>query len=165
MPETAAHSIPSKVSRHSAISRLLAENVVCSQGALQELLGRAGFTVTQATLSRDLEELSATKVRDREGNLRYVLGGAVETGEIPLPLPGSLQRWCSQVLIGAEAVKNQVVLRTPPAAASALGAVIDKENLDGVLGCIAGDDTVLVICSDERQARLLQEFLMKMANR
>lgn len=155
----------SKVSRHGIIAKLLAENVVRSQSALQSLLEEAGLVVTQATLSRDLEELAATKVRDQDGNLRYVIGGAPDTAEIALPLPGSLQRWCAQLLVGVQTACNQVVLHTPPAAAPALAAVIDKEGLAQVMGCIAGDDTILVICDSTRGAKLLADKLRGMVTR
>ena len=159
--------VQSKVSRHGAIARLLADNVVRSQGALQDLLEAAGFSVTQATLSRDLEELAATKVRDNGGTLRYVLGGGASpaTSEFPLPLPGTLERWCEQLLVEVRQAYNQVVLRTPPAAASALAAIIDKENLDHVMGCIAGDDTILVICDDVGAAEALRDNLRGLAKR
>lgn len=163
MPENSV--VQSKISRHSAISRLLADNVVRSQGVLQTLLENAGFSVTQATLSRDLEELAATKVRDENGSLRYVLGGARATTERLLQLPGTLERWCAPLLIQATQAMNQVVLRTPPATAGTLASVIDKENLDHVLGCLAGDNTILVICDSVESATELCDKLRGLARR
>lgn len=165
MNENPAKGQPSKVSRHAAISRLLTEQVVRSQGDLRELLETEGFAVTQATLSRDLDELHAVKVRDRDGNQRYALRGASGHAEMPLPLPGTLERWCAQLLVRATAVTHQVILRTPPAAAPALAAALDKENLAGVLGCVAGDDTVLVICATPREAAQLCADLQDMTSR
>lgn len=163
--EKIVHGQPSKLSRHAAISRLLIEEVVRSQGELRQLLEADGVIVTQATLSRDLDELEAIKVRDREGNQRYALRGVSEQTEVPLPLPGTLERWCAQLLVKSTAVAHQIVLRTPPAAAPALAAAVDKENLPGVLGCIAGDDTVLVICATPQGAKALCADLQKMTNR
>ena len=157
--------VQSKISRHSAISRLLAENVVRSQGALQILLENAGFSVTQATLSRDLEELAATKVRDEKGELRYVLGGVRTAADLPLQLPGTLERWCAPLLIQATQAMNQVVLRTPPATAGTLASVVDKENLEHVLGCLAGDNTILVVCDSVESAKELRDKLRGLAKR
>lgn len=165
MSENLARNQPSKVSRHAAISRLLTDTVVRSQGELRDLLEADGVVVTQATLSRDLDELGAVKVRDRDGNQRYALRGSSAHSEAPLPLPGTLERWCAQLLVKANAVLHQVVLRTPPAAAPALAAAIDKENLPGVLGCIAGDDTVLVICATPSEAETLCTDLQQMTSR
>ncbi|MCI6585077.1 MAG: ArgR family transcriptional regulator [Mobiluncus porci] len=164
MSDTITRGMSSKVSRHAAIARLLKEKPVRSQGSLQILLESAGFNVTQATLSRDLEELGAMKVRDPDGGQRYALGASLDSEEIPLTLPGSLERWISQLLIEARAALNQVVLRTPSAVASALAAAIDKEDLDGVLGCIAGDDTVLIICADETRANQLCAEIQQMTH-
>lgn len=157
--------VQSKIARHSAISRLLADNVVRSQGALQILLENAGFSVTQATLSRDLEELAATKVRDEKGELRYVLGGVRTATDMPLQLPGTLERWCAPLLIQATQAMNQVVLRTPPATAGTLASVIDKENLEHVLGCLAGDNTILVVCDSVESAKELRDKLRGLAKR
>lgn len=162
MPEQV---VQSKLARHNMIAKILANQIVRSQGALQDLLDEAGFSVTQATLSRDLEELSATKVRDDNGSLRYVLGGSPATGELPLPLPGTLERWCEQLLVGVRQALNQVVLQTPPGTASTLAAVLDKERLAHVIGCIAGDDTILVICDDVSSAEALRDKLRELAKR
>lgn len=158
-------AVPTKVSRHGAIARILSESVVRSQVSLQQLLQGAGFEVTQATLSRDLEELGATKIRDSSGNLRYAIGASAESGEFPLPLPGTLEKWCQQLLIECQTTGNQVVARTPPAAASALASAIDRESFTGVLGCVAGDDTVLIICAETAVATKLHRKLREMAGR
>ncbi|EFN93774.1 arginine repressor [Mobiluncus mulieris] len=165
LSENPVKGLPSKISRHAAISQLLTERVVRSQGELRELLETEGFAVTQATLSRDLDELHAVKVRDRDGNQRYALSATPEQVESPLPLPGTLERWCAQLLVRATAVTHQIVLRTPPAAAPALAAAIDKENLAEVLGCVAGDDTVLVICATPQEAEKLCADLQNMTSR
>ena len=71
-----------------------------------------------------------------------------------------LARWCAEVLISVQQAGNQLVLRTPPGAAQLLASGLDRAMLDGVLGCIAGDDTVLVVATDEAVASTLREELL-----
>ena len=139
-----------KNARQQKIVELLATTEVHSQTELADLLHRAGVTVTQATLSRDLVELDAVKVRAPSGQLIYAVPG--EGGDRRPVLAhesaaseARLARLCSELLVSADASANLVVLRTPPGAANFLASALDKADLDGVLGTIAGDDTVLVI--------------------
>jgi transcriptional regulator of arginine metabolism len=142
-----------KAARHALIGALLARGAVASQQQLAELLVGEGVSVTQATLSRDLVELRAVKVRTPSGGLIYAVPaeGAVR----PAPadhemLATRLARLCEELLLTAEASGNLVVLRTPPGAAQFLASAIDQSVLPAVLGTIAGDDTVLVIARDDR---------------
>jgi transcriptional regulator of arginine metabolism len=139
-----------KNSRHQLIVDLLSEHEVRSQPELLDLLLRQGVTVTQATLSRDLVELDAVRVRTRDGVLVYAV--PAEGGDRRPAAPGEtaaaghrLQRLLAELLVSADASANLVVLRTPPGAAQFLASALDKSELGGVLGTIAGDDTVLVI--------------------
>ncbi|MFT4009234.1 MAG: arginine repressor, partial [Nocardioidaceae bacterium] len=139
-----------KSARQARIIDLLAKHSVRSQTDLADLLADAGVVVTQATLSRDLVELDAVKVRDGQGALVYAVPG--EGGDrTPRPHVESaaaeqrLARLCAELLVSADATANLVVLRTPPGAAQFLASAIDKAELRPVLGTIAGDDTVLVI--------------------
>ena len=139
-----------KSARQHTIIELLARNPVRSQGDLAELLADAGVSVTQATLSRDLVELDAVKVRDASGALVYAVPaeGGDRTPRAAVETPAAehrLARLCTELLVSAEASANLVVLRTPPGAAGFLASAIDKAELASVLGTIAGDDTVLVI--------------------
>jgi transcriptional regulator of arginine metabolism len=116
---------------------------------LAEALAESGFAVTQATLSRDLVELGAVKIRDAEG-LLYALPG--EGGDRspqrvlgPDAVSARLSRLCEELLVSAESSANLVVLRTPPGAAQFLASAIDRSALPDVIGTIAGDDTVLVV--------------------
>ena len=144
-------------SRHQRIADLLGKHQVRSQSALADLLAAEGFSVTQATLSRDLDELGAMRIRDAEGALIYALrseGGdgmprpAVDSGA----LETRLRRLLGELLVKAEGSANLVVLRTPPGAAQFLASALDHADhhgvTAGVMGTIAGDDTVLVICRD-----------------
>ena len=120
---------------------------VRSQSELGELLAGNGVVVTQATLSRDLVELDAVKVRAASGALVYAVPaeGGDRTAVAPRETAASesrLARLCEELLVSAEASANLVVLRTPPGAANFLASALDKAELGDVLGTIAGDDTV-----------------------
>ena len=139
-----------KNARHQRILELVATRQVRSQAELADLLAASGLHVTQATLSRDLVELQAVKVRAASGALVYAVPG--EGGDRRPTAPGvsaaatqRLARLCNELLVSAEAAANLVVLRTPPGAAQFLASAFDKSALPDVLGTIAGDDTVLVI--------------------
>lgn len=145
--------LSTKAARHQRIIELLNHRPVRSQSELADLLGDSGLKVTQATLSRDLVELDAVRVRDSSGALVYAV--PAEGGDrTPRPAVDSvtaehrLSRLCAELLVSAEASANLVVLRTPPGAAQFLASAFDKAGLTSALGCIAGDDTVLVICRD-----------------
>jgi transcriptional regulator of arginine metabolism len=141
-----------KAARHQRIAELLARTPVRSQAQLARLLGDDGIAVTQATLSRDLVQMRAVRVRSGDGSLVYAV--PAEGGD-RTPLPGSparagdrLARVAGEVLVAAEASANLVVLRTPPGAAHYLASAVDSADLGAVLGCIAGDDTVLLVARD-----------------
>ena len=154
-----------KSARQQRIVELLARNTVRSQGELADLLANTGMTVTQATLSRDLVELDAVKVRDASGALVYAVPaeGGDRTPRAAIETPAAehrLQRLCTELLVSAEASANLVVLRTPPGAAQFLASAIDKAELGLVLGTIAGDDTVLVISREPTGGEaVVQRFL------
>src|SRR6185295_5264513 len=126
--------------------------------------------VTQATLSRDLVELDAVKVRAASGALVYAV--PAEGGDrTPLVARESaasearLARLCADLLVSADASANLVVLRTPPGAANFLASALDKAELGSVLGTIAGDDTVVVISRDPEGGEDVVRRLMGLAGR
>jgi len=143
-----------KAARHARITSLLTRGLVHSQQQLGELLAAEGVVVTQATLSRDLVELRAVKIRTPSGILTYAVpvegGGRTTpaTGPDEEMLAARLARLCAELLVTAEASGNLVVLRTPPGAAQFLASAIDHSVLPAILGTIAGDDTVLVIARE-----------------
>ena len=168
MSETAMTPL-TKGARQQRIVELLATHPVRSQTELAALLGRHGVHVTQATLSRDLVELDALKVRVASGALVYAV--PAEGGDRrPIAAEGSraaenrLARLCNELLVSAEASANLVVLRTPPGAAQYLGSAFDHAGLEDVLGTIAGDDTVLVIGRDPRGGEALARRFTAMAD-
>ncbi|GAB2549974.1 arginine repressor [Brachybacterium huguangmaarense] len=143
-----------KASRQRRIQDLLAREEVGSQAQLADLLAGEGFAVTQATLSRDLEELRAEKVRGSAGALVYQVPPdgpdtrARSPKETTEQLASQLQRLCEELLVSADASGNLVVVRTPPGAAQFLASAVDRSVFPGVLGTIAGDDTILLITRD-----------------
>ena len=146
---TQARAPQTKTARQARIVDLLGRHAVRSQPQLADLLAADGVAVTQATLSRDLVELGAVKVRDALG-LVYAVPS--EGGDrTPRPAvtrevhDSRLARLCAELLVTAEASANLVVLRTPPGAAQFLASAIDHATSPDLLGTIAGDDTVLVI--------------------
>lgn len=146
-----------KAARHARIVDIVRRTAIHSQAELARELSDAGVTVTQGTLSRDLIELRAEKVRNASGSLVYAVPG--EGGDRSVQAAGigddeveyvaaRLARLCNDLLVSAEASANLVVLRTPPGAANYLASAIDHSVFPGVLGSIAGDDTILVIARD-----------------
>ena len=143
----------SKAARQHLIATVLERNPVRSQGDLVELLNQSGIVATASTVSRDLTEMEAVRVRHSDGSLVYAVPG--EGGDrTPRTAEGSatasqrLGRLAHELLVSAEASANLAVLRTPPGAAQFLASAIDHVGHPGILGTIAGDDTVLVIARD-----------------
>lgn len=139
----------SRAARHARIVELVGRQPVASQMELAALLAIDGLAVTQGTLSRDLEELGAVKVRAADGGPpAYVVpedGGPLPVRPTTGAPPPRLSRLLAELLVSAEASGNLAVLRTPPGAAHFLASAIDRAGLADVLGTIAGDDTVLVV--------------------
>ncbi|MFR9804646.1 arginine repressor [Pseudonocardia sp. RS010] len=144
-----------RAARQARIVEILSHRAVRSQGELLTLLDAEGIGTTQATLSRDLDELGAVKVRgayvipDDGSPVRGVEGGTAR-----------LSRLLGEVLVSADASGNLAVLRTPPGAAHYLASALDRAALNDVVGTIAGDDTLLVVAREpltgaEVVARLL----------
>ena len=176
-----------KTARHARIADILAREQVRSQEELADLLERyAGVHVTQATLSRDLDELGIVRLRSG-GALVYSLpeepggpgshpGGpgsqSSGTGARAAGVSGSesphdarLARYLGELMTSAEASANLVVLRTPAGAAQFLASVIDHAALSSVLGTVAGDDTVLLIARDPVGGDALAADFLRRANR
>ncbi len=128
--------------RRRELRRILATRTVTTQADLVELLGDAGYAATQATVSRDLAEIGAVKVRDRQGRFSYSLS------EAPAPsdeFRAALAPVLSQFAVTITPTGSLVVVKTPPGAAQVVASAIDLAGLPGVLGTVAGDDTLLVI--------------------
>jgi transcriptional regulator of arginine metabolism len=139
----------SRAARHARIVAVLAEQEIRSQAELAAHLEEAGVHVTQATLSRDLDELGAVKLRSPDGGQPcYVVpedGAPLAPRRAADAPPQRLARLLAELLVSAEASANLVVLRTPSGAANFLASALDRARLPEVLGTVAGDDTILVI--------------------
>ncbi|MFC5280984.1 arginine repressor [Arcanobacterium canis] len=160
------NSVPkTRTARQAKIVDIIEHHAVASQAALRLFLSDIGINVTQATLSRDLEELRAYKEYNAEGVRVYKIPDAVELSFADAGAPGQFERWASELMTGAVVALNQVVLRTVPGAAQLLASAIDRAVLVGVLGCIAGDDTVLVITDSPEHAQSLREELLRRVGR
>lgn len=150
-----------RTARQNLIVDTLAKNDVRSQSELAELLAAQGVSVTQATLSRDLVEVGAVKVRADGGSLYAVPGGQSRGGD----RIGRLRRICLDQLITATASANLVVLRTPPGAANFVASAIDLAEPPDVVGTIAGDDTVVVIASSVQSAPEVADYFLALTER
>jgi len=135
-----------KPQRQHRIARLLEEQVISSQVQLVELLATEGLNLTQATVSRDLEELGAVKVRIPGGAMAYAIPELAKDRVAPEDV---LRKVLGEFLVEAGHSANLAVLRTPPGSAHVVASALDRANLPDVLGTVAGDDTVLVVCPPE----------------
>jgi transcriptional regulator of arginine metabolism len=148
---------PLKAQRHNAILRLVREHSIPSQERLRALLARAGFDVTQATLSRDIRELGLVKQPGGDGEHHY----AAPPDEV-VP-PPSLAGFVPSLLLRSDGVGPLLVLRTPTGGANALAAALDREGWPEVLGTLAGDDTVLIVAQSTAARRKLARRLAAFA--
>ncbi|ASE09904.2 arginine repressor [Jonesia denitrificans] len=159
---------PTKAARHARIAHILTHQAIHSQAELARALEVDGLYVTQATLSRDLIELRAEKIRDARGGLIYRVTpeGAEQVRSSQRESETAiarLARLCAELLISAQSSGQLVVLRTPPGAAQFLGSAIDTSAMDGVMGTIAGDDTVLVITREDTNGTDIAQRFMVLA--
>src|SRR5579862_1425350 len=145
--------------RHSAIRELVAHSRVSNQDELRRKLRRRGFQVTQATLSRDIHELRLFK-----GPSGYSLPNGNGNGATAATIddaPPSVAEMLNSFGMRAVQAMNQVIVRTVMGGAQPVAAALDRENWPEVVGTIAGDDTVLVICLDQRRAGEVEARLRK----
>ena len=127
--------------RHEAIREIVRACSVGTQNELADALGKRGFDVTQATVSRDIAEMDLRK----------------EDGAYVLPEDLRLSQMVRTLVHGVARAGNQVVVKTEPGAAMSVAAAIDAAGLDGVLGTIAGDDTIFVAAASEKDGRNVEQ--------
>lgn len=135
----------SKTQRQHKVAYLLEKEEVQSQAELVQLLAEQGVEATQVTVSRDLEELGALKVRRPGGLLVYALPG---DAQMPPSRESQLRRVLSEWVADIASSSNLVVVRTPPGCAHVVASALDRAGLSGVAGTLAGDDTVLVVAAE-----------------
>ncbi len=134
-----------KSARQALIARLIESEEIRSQGDLAMRLAVQGISVTQGTLSRDLLDIGALKVRGASGFMVYTTQSSLEASG---DTGGRLNRLCAELLFSADGSANIAILRTPPGAAQYLASGIDGHDDPDVVGTVAGDDTVFVISRD-----------------
>jgi transcriptional regulator of arginine metabolism len=135
----------SKQQRQHLVAQLLERERVASQAQLVALLAERGVKATQATVSRDLEELGAVKIRVAGGETAYALPELPVQQIVP---PDHLRRVLGEWAVAVAWSGPLVVVRTPPGSAHVVGSALDRSGLVGVVGTVAGDDTVLVVVEE-----------------
>ncbi len=146
-----------KYSRQALILDLIEKNSVETQEELTELLKSNGYQVTQATVSRDIKELKLIKISDEKGVSRY---SAMQ--EPNLSLNGKMLSVYTHAFLNADYANNIVVVKTLTGMAQAVAAAIDSLKLNEVLGSIAGDDTIILVCRTEKYAEEIVKILVNL---
>jgi transcriptional regulator of arginine metabolism len=146
-----------KQRRHQVILRLVGAHAIASQEELKRLLSAEGWAVTQATLSRDLRDLGVVRAPTNHG-ARYVLPEMLADESKP-----SLENLLPQLFSRIEGVSELLVLHTLPSGAQPISEAIDAQGWTEILGTIAGENTVLIVCRSEAARRVLTERLTQLA--
>jgi transcriptional regulator of arginine metabolism len=137
-----------KADRQRALAELIRSRPLASQSELADALAERGFGVTQATVSRDIEQIGAVRVKSG-GAMRYVLSEQSGTAPMPGQLAAVLRDWVQSIAPAG----TLVVLKTPPGSAHLVGVALDRSELEGVAGTLCGDDTVFMATEDAASAR------------
>ncbi|WP_455006428.1 arginine repressor [Corynebacterium propinquum] len=150
----------SRTGRQARIVELLEQTRIYSQAQLSKLLLAEGFETTHATLSRDLDELGARKIKPTDGRSFYAVGDA-ESLQVPSASGprDKLRKMMADLVVAADYSANTAVLRTPPGAAPYLASFIDRVGISDIVGTIAGDDTVFVLARDPLTGKELIDSL------
>ena len=149
-----------KTQRQHKISGYLEAEEVTSQAQLVDLLAADGITATQATVSRDLEDLGAIKVRARGGVSVYAVP---ELPKDQVPPADHLRRVLGDWVVEVAHSHNLVVLRTPPGSAHVVASALDRSSIPEVLGTVAGDDTLIIVADEDVQGSTLADQLRELA--
>ncbi len=150
----------SKHQRQHRISRILANEVVTSQEQLVRLLADDGVESTQATVSRDLDDLGAVKVRVSGGESVYAIPEHPADRVVPMD---QLRRVMGEWVVEVESSGNLVVLRTPPGSAHVVASALDRTGIEGSIGTVAGDDTLMVVAAEGTTGENLAVALRNLA--
>lgn len=149
-----------KTQRQHTVERLLGEHAVGSQAALVELLAAEGIDATQATVSRDLEELGAVKVRVPGGESVYAIPEVAHHRQAP---DDHLRRVLSDWVVSVAVAPPLVVLKTPPGSAHVVASALDRSQRHDVAGTVAGDDTIFIAVADPVPAAAIADELRELA--
>jgi transcriptional regulator of arginine metabolism len=150
----------SKHQRQHRISQILANEVVTSQEQLVRLLADDGVESTQATVSRDLDDLGAVKVRVSGGESVYAIPEYPADRVVPVD---QLRRVMGEWVVEVESSGNLVVLRTPPGSAHVVASALDRTGIEGSIGTVAGDDTLMVVAAEGTTGENLADALRNLA--
>ncbi|MGY6502260.1 MAG: arginine repressor [Acidimicrobiales bacterium] len=150
----------SKNQRQHRIAKLLETHVVSNQAQLVDLLAAEQVVATQATVSRDLEDLGAIKVRIADGEVAYAIPELPTEQHAPID---HLRRVLGDWVVEVDHSHSLVVLRTPPGSAHVVGSALDRSTLDGLLGTVAGDDTLLCVAAEQVGGAALAATLRDLA--
>jgi transcriptional regulator of arginine metabolism len=134
-----------KTQRQQKIAELIGKHAVTNQPQLVKLLGKAGIVATQATVSRDLEDLGAVKVRVPGGDTVYAIP---EFAPARLAPEDQLRRVMGEWVAEVKSSGPMVVVRTPPGCAHVVASALDRSGLKGLIGTVAGDDTIFCIADE-----------------
>ncbi len=143
-----------KIARHEAILRLIEEHDVETQEELVRLLNENGFSVTQATVSRDIRELNLSKTASENGGVRYCV-------LMRTPASGKYIRTFKEAVVSMETAGNLLVIKTESGMAMAAAAALDEFDKDEIVGCIAGDNTVFAAVKTPEAATAVLKELKK----
>lgn len=135
-----------KTQRQHLVARIIESRSVANQAALVELLAAEGVVATQATVSRDLEDLGAIKVRMPGGESAYAIPAHPKEQQAP---EDHLRRVCGDWVVEVADSANLVIVRTPPGSAHVVASALDRAGLPDILGTVAGDDTILIVVAAE----------------
>lgn len=161
-------TVVTKTARQATITDLISARQIRSQTELADLLSDRGIRVSQGTVSKDLLELGATRIRAEDGSLVYAVPGeggdrSAQAG-VSRAADHRLARLCGELLVSADASANLTVLRTPPGGAHYLASAIDRAAWPSILGTIAGDDTIMVITRDADGGAVVAERLLELSD-
>ncbi|SES70670.1 transcriptional regulator, ArgR family [Natronincola peptidivorans] len=146
-----------KYTRHAKILEIIENREIETQEELSEELKRIGLNVTQATVSRDIKELRLIKVLSKSGKYKYATLKSQDT-----ILSDRLVRLFKDAIISYDHAGNILVLKTIPAAAQAAASAIDATNFDGIVGTVAGDDTIFVLVRDSDKMEEMKDKFRKL---
>ena len=149
----------SKFDRHAAIRDVIQRHDVGSQEELRQLLLKRGWDVTQSTLSRDLRELRLARIPGSDGTARYAEPDSAQEDSRTPALEGLLP----QLFVSVDGVSELILLRTLPGGAQAIAEAVDNREWPELLGTIAGDDTILMICRSAQAREKLTKRIRQMA--
>lgn len=146
----------STTKRREIIKRLIKENEISTQEELALALNKEGFSVTQATVSRDIKELGLIKVKAESGTLKYSEPLVKNIHDVS---GDRLVTLLKTFLVSIDRARNLVVIKTLTGNGSSCGMAIDKLAINGVVGSIAGDDTLLIVTHDDDDAENVVKFI------